>query len=215
MTILRSSTIFCIALTTALMSSCAGYQAAYNIPLKNVRAFTDVSDMHAVAMSNPAHAQKLDAADDIEHFRYESFGVTAHLTTNDIQITLTNTSTEPITIDWKTGVYVDEEGKEFGLVRHDVHPRFTDHIQPVTLVQPGQTVIERCYPTKCIAKYGRSYSLYPLLPSGALGSTEALQSQIHALVGKELKLFLPIRVGATPYKVEMDFIIKHAAVLPQ
>ncbi|MCU0424191.1 MAG: hypothetical protein MUF71_01060 [Candidatus Kapabacteria bacterium] len=215
MRISRHFTLLGTALVSVFCASCAGYQAAYTIPLKNVRAVAGANDIHALAMSNPAQAAKLDAADDIEHFRHEAFGLTAHLTPHDIQITLTNTSSEPITLDWKNGVYVDENGKEFGIVRSDVHPRFTDQMQPVSIVQPGQTIIERCYPTKCIVQFGRSFSVYPLLPSGALGNGDALNTQLHTLIGKELRLLLPLRVGAKEYSVSMEFVIRHAAILPQ
>lgn len=210
---------FCavIVALTALTTSCASYRAEYYVPLHKVtvlRAAPEQQYSESELSSPSSPLQRKEVEVDLipnETYRAPLFQMNWFLSPQSLTMKLRNTSADTLYIDWSKAIYRDESGAEYRVALDDTDPRFAGREHRTSRIVPGEELEERCYPTKCVVQYGRSFSRYPLLPLGGF-SYKSLANELNALLGKELELWLPIDTRTDSYTYILTFIVQQAMV---
>lgn len=200
------------ALVVLLVStSCAAYRADYHVPLQKVAAYHLAHDHVAV----PQQQQRTEIEVELQPnqpYHHAVLQMQWWLTPQHLVMRVTNTTQDTLTIDWSKAKYVDETGTSYRVVLEGVHPRFAEREARLTHIAPGAQQEERCYPTKCIAQYGRSFSRYPLLPVAAM-NRQTLTNELQSLMGKELELWIPVETRSDSYTFVFTFVVQRADLM--
>lgn len=178
--------------------SCSGNKAFYNISINKVELSNDVKQSSDAKISNIYSNGK-----SVCKYEDDKIKISWELLKKQLNFTLLNKGSLSIKILWNDAVYVDENNSSSKVMHFGVKYINRNEIQPDAILAPNAKINDTYIPTKNIYFTRGEY--------GGWSESNLFKRNDKTLVGKHVRVLLPIEISGNRYEYFFTFNISNIA----
>ena len=125
-----------------------------------------------------------------------------------LSVKLTNKTNAPIKIHWDEAVFVNVFGESFGVIHGDIKFAEKEKAQTYTIVANQSYIKDVVLPKDYVKRStaGTGWIIEPMLPTKDFRESDLIQKG-KALIGKTMRLIIPIEFNNTINNYEFTFVV--------